>query len=65
MNTETADNRPHRPASQQNATPASRWNITIYHPDGTVEEKQADFAEMVQAAAHSRFTASPAPAEPD
>ena len=48
--------------SQQPAAGASRWLLTIYHADGTVEERRADFAEIVRAAAcHSRFTASPLP----
>ena len=52
--------------SQQSAAGASRWLLTIYHADGTVEERRADFAEMVRAAArHSRFTASPMPEHSD
>ena len=52
MNQHSADHRP--------ATGTGRWNITICHPDGTVEDRQVDFAEMVRlAASHTRFTAAP------
>lgn len=60
--TDATANNPSQPA----ADGASRWLLTIYHPDGTVEERPADFAEMVRAAAcHSRFTASPMPEPSD
>ena len=38
------------------------WNVKIFHPDGSVEEQQMDFAEVVQYAKANNigFTVCPA-----
>ena len=50
------------PAPDHTATGGNLWDVTIYHTDGRVEDRQVDFAEMVRLAAgdNLKFTAAPA-----
>lgn len=40
---------------------STMWNVTVFHPDGTVEERQMDFAEVVRYAKANNigFTVGP------
>ena len=45
---------PNSDVNQPRPTATGVWTITSYHPDGTVTERQTNFAEMVRFAATER-----------